>query len=172
VEDDGCANPYEGEHVCRTVIEQQWRENELQLTVNAPRGNTAVVPAERTYHLLWRGVCEPETIELQINGKHLEAKWDYDQARETLRLANIPLSSRETLKVRLVVGQGSLISGRDRTEENCRKLLRAFRLGSDIKSKIEGELMAIKADPSLLARYQRELSEAQIGAILQTINPL
>ena len=171
VEDDGSANPYEGEHVCRTVIEQLWEENELQLTVNAVQGNTAVVPAERVYHLLWRGVREPETIELQINGKFLEAKWEYDQAHETLRIANTPLSSRDTLKVRLAVSQGSLISGRDRIEENCRKLLHAFNLDSGIKAQIESELSAIKADPSLLARYQRHLSEAQIGALLQTLNP-
>jgi alpha-glucosidase (family GH31 glycosyl hydrolase) len=171
IEDDGSANPTGDEHVCRTVFEQRWQENELQLTVNPVQGNPAIVPAERTYDLLWRGIREPEQVELQIGEKMLQAQWEYDPANETLRMVNLPLPCLESMKVRLAVKEGSLISGRDRLVENIRRLLHAFNIDPNLKSQIEAELPAIKADPTLLARYQRRLTEAQIGVLWQVFHP-
>jgi hypothetical protein len=75
------------------------------------------------------------------------------------------------MKVRLAVKEGSLISGRDRLVENIRRLLHAFNIDPNLKSQIEAELPAIKADPTLLARYQRRLTEAQIGVLWQVFHP-
>ena len=169
VEDDGSAIPYADGHSCRTVFEQRWVEQELNLTIHAVEGEASIIPPERSYHLTWRGVVSPGIIEIRVNGETRQVGWRYDPASESLQLDGILLAPQDTLSVRLAVGQGSLLSGRDRTVESLRKLLHAFKLDSDVKSNIDHEISAIQADPSRLARFQRHLSEAQIGALLQSI---
>ena len=169
VEDDGSAAPAVDGHTCRTVMEQRWLEKELIFTIHAPEGNAAVIPAQRAYRLNCYGVVTPDTVDVTVNGLSRPVEWGYDQALEKVTLGDILLAPQDTLVVLLSIRQGSLLSRRDRSVEAVRKLLHAFKLDSDIKNSIDHEIPAIKADPSRLTRFQRHLSEAQLGALLQSM---
>jgi hypothetical protein len=62
-----------------------------------------------------------------------------------------------------------LLSKRDRTPETIRKLLRAFRCNPDLKRELDGRLDELLANPVLLTGYERQLTEAQTGVLLQML---
>ena len=168
-EDEGDGLGYtQGKH-CLTAFSQTWRGSSLEFRIEAPQGDTTLVPASRSYELVFRGVRRPAHVLLTVNGRDQSCSLAYDEATETLRLGDITLQATDSLALTLSVDSGTLIGGRDRTIETCEHMLRAFRLENWTKAMIGQALPKIVADPGLLAIYATELADAHLRALVEVI---
>lgn len=68
-EDDGESMAYRNGSFALTRFEQRVDDDRIVITISPPRGELAVVPSERTYHLHIYGFGEPEQITAMIDGR-------------------------------------------------------------------------------------------------------
>ncbi len=170
-EDDGVSQGYKEGRACFTAYEQTWAEGELRFTIQPTHGDPSLAPASRRYTLAWRGLRQPEGIELTIDGTPFAPITRYDPSSETFSLEKIELGRSSRLSLRLAAPAGqSLLAKRDRTRETLRKLLRAFRCNPDLKRELDARLEELIANPALLTSYARQLTEAQTGTLLQMLS--
>jgi alpha-glucosidase (family GH31 glycosyl hydrolase) len=169
-EDDGVSQDYKKGDYCLTTIEQTWSEAALQVTIQPVQGDRSDLPENRRYTLTWRGVSQPAKIEVTIDGTTLHPKTTYDAGNGTLTLEEISLKSESRLAARLIPQVGkSLLLKRDRRLETCRKLLWSFHCSPDLKKQIDARLEEILIHPGVLVAYERQLTEAQMGTLIQEI---
>jgi hypothetical protein len=168
-EDDGETVAYQQGQYALTSISQEWRRDRLLLKIGPVEGDRSVVPALRTYTLIFRGIHKPSHVEVCIDGAERAVSLEYDAVSDTLRLGAIPLEATSELAVTLTAISGELMSRRDRRLATCRKMLLAFRLETNIKSRIDAELPEIMREARLLARYGAGLKDAHITALTHVI---
>ena len=169
-EDDGETTAYWQGARCITPFEQAWHGDQMQIRIGAAQGDTTLVPPERTCRLIIRGVRQPDQIEWSLNGLSSTPAVQYDEATETLELPAVTLKPTDELVLSLSVKEGALLSKRDRRIETCRKMLRAFRLESYTKLRIDGHLPEIIQDPNRLASVGSGLKDAHAAALTNVIN--
>ena len=168
-EDDGETTGYlRGEH-CLTAFSQSWGGSHSIFEIESVRGDVRHVPAQRRYHLHFRGIENPDRVEATINGMQLAPRMTYHEATETLTCRDIVLNATDGLQVTLASNSGRLLSERDRTAESCRKLLRAFRLNTRTKHEIDQRLSEIIANIDLVGDYWMVLRESQALALAEVV---
>ncbi len=168
-EDDGQSMAYTEGRSSLTAFSQTWRGNELEFHINPARGDWTHLPAERCYSLYFRGIRNPSTVQLRINGRERPVAMAYCPKTDTLRVQNICLAPGDNLALTLAVPTGDLISDRDRTVETCDRMLRAFRLDSWVKASLGARLPEIVQDSKALLDYDLALPEAQTRALIEAI---
>ncbi len=167
-EDDGTSTAYEQGDYALTRLAQTWGGGTLAFRIATVEGNAAHVPAGRRYRLVLRGIRQPETAILAIDGVEQGVAGAYDAATETLAFPALPLGPASMLALTLSVGEGSLLGGRDRRVETCRAMLQAFRLASDAKQMLLHSLPALAEDVQRLQQFAGDLdqvSDAQWAAL-------
>jgi hypothetical protein len=115
------------------------------------------------------GIRSPEDVTLAINGVDADPTLGYDQGGEVLTMREIMLKPTDELRLQLGVCSGTLLSGRDRRAEACRKLLRSFRLDTDVKRRLDLDLDGILDGRTSLMNYSTALTDAQLSALLHTV---
>ncbi len=168
-EDDGATTAYTRGQFAVTPLVQTRHDRQLQFVVEPARGDVSIVPVRRGYRLHFRGVAMPEHIRCVINSEVREIAATYDAATETLTLAEITLNVTDTLSVTLELAPGSAQSRRDRRLEQCRKMLRAFKLPSVLKYDLDRALPALLQDNSGLASYGARLKDAHVAALMSVL---
>ena len=168
-EDDGDTQAYLTGHGCITLLTQTWQERHLQLIVAQAQGDITLVPAKRTYNLQVHGIRRPDHVQLSISGQGCLVDYKYDETAETLGVAGIVATPSSELALTCGVSAGSLLSRRDRRLETCRKMLRAFRLDTVTKHRIDQELPAILQDPALLMNHSACLTDSHLAALSNAI---
>jgi hypothetical protein len=93
----------------------------------------------------------------------------YDPLTETCLVKDISLPKAKTLHLALTTESETLLSRRDRTDEKCFEMLRAFRLQTVTKAGIAEYLPKVRANPDLLDEFTPNLSENQMRALLDVI---
>jgi alpha-glucosidase (family GH31 glycosyl hydrolase) len=164
VEDDGHTSRYLEGCYAMTAFEQIWRENELLFTIAPARGDLSVLPAEREYCLSVRGVVNPQSVQIVLNGDARTHGFHYDPHSETLSIEPFTVRTTDDLRLTVSVQAGSLLSGRDRRQEKLRKYLRAFHLDSWVKNKIDSDWGDIQRGTKSLRSYHA-LSDAQFSVL-------
>lgn len=169
-EDDGDLQAYLDGHYCTTEIVQAWAGSKLALTIEPATGDHSLIPPSRSYTLIWRGLCQPDEVEVSIDGDPTEFDTSYDPKTEAFTISGIKLSHFSRLVANLAVPKGqSLLAKRDRKIETVRRLMHAFNCNAETKRQIDERLEEILADPSSLAQFERQLTEAQMGVLLQVV---
>ncbi len=168
-EDDGETTAYQNGAFALTEISQKWQGNRLEITVQPPDGDPALVPVERTLHLLVHGIIEPDVIDVVVAGAVSEVTVEYDAGKEALALDGIKMAKTAVLHIALATGGDSLLSRRDRTEETVIDLLRAFRLETHTKQAIADYLPKARQNPDLLDEFRPNLTEMQLRALMDVI---
>ncbi len=168
-EDDGETTAYLKDAFALTKISQQWRGNEMIVTIQPATGETTSIPDQRIMTLYLHGVREPERVELMVDGEGKTAVAAYDAPSETWVVKEIVVPNTAVLNLTLAVDSDSLLSRRDRTAEKCQDMLRAFRMETVTKSGIADYLPKVRVDPGLLAEFTPNLSERQMRALLDVI---
>jgi alpha-glucosidase (family GH31 glycosyl hydrolase) len=182
-EDDGETQAFEQGDVWETRFRQAWTGNELRLTIEQSKPawaalqggeNAEAVPAwlpkERPITLRFRGVVRPElvsvtpTADAELPGQPY-ADTEYDAATDTLTVRGVALKPGLAVSVLLRVSDGTLLSGRDRREENCRALLRTFRAESEFKHIIDRSLADLIHARISLDVFTGMLSDGQLAAL-------
>ena len=164
-EDDGETQAFQDNHYSITALAQNWHDNSLEINVAPARGDISQIPSQRTYTITVRGIRPPDDAQLLVNDVVHNPRLDYAEATETLMVSGITLKPSDELRLRLSVGQGTLLSKRDRGRERCRRLLRAFRLDTETKYRIDQALDEIIKGRVSLMQYRQALGDAQLSAL-------
>jgi hypothetical protein len=174
-EDDGVTQAYlKGKH-CITPLFLAWYGDRLEFTIAPVKGDPTLVPAWRTVHLVVHGIRSPEVLRLTVNGIDAGpglAGGDgviYDAAGEALTVRGIRLTPTDEVRLSLGMYAGALLSGRDRRPETCRKLLRSFRLDTNVKQRLDLELDNIMEGRASLMSCSTDLTDAQLSALEHTV---
>ncbi len=168
-EDDGETTAYQNGTYALTEICQEWHGNAMQITVQAPTGDTASLPNERYYHLHIYGIAQPDAIQLWTSTGEETAVSHYDEVTECLSIELPTLPQSTTFRLKLAVQTDSLLSRRDRTSEKIFDMLSAFRLATATKTGILDYLPQLRLNPGLLDEFTPNLTESQMRALLDVI---
>ena len=168
-EDDGETQAYLAGHGCVTPLILRWQEQRLQFTVTPAQGDISLIPPERTYSLVLHGIRRPDRVQLSIGGRCRPVEYEYDETAEALSIAGIVLTPSDELTLTCSVRAGTVLSRRDRRLETCRKMLRAFRLDTDAKHRIDQDLPAILENPALLLNHGAYLADSHLAALSSVI---
>ncbi len=169
-EDDGETTRYLDGKSCLTVYSQKWLNNRLEFRIFPAEGDTSLIPEKRTYTLFFKGIKNPDDVRLLINGEFKTAEYAYDDTTETLALGPVMISCRDNASVILVHSSDTLISGRERTAQTCRKILRHSHMDTTTKRSIDHALAAIFKDISELSAYLISISDIQAQALIEVIS--
>jgi alpha-glucosidase (family GH31 glycosyl hydrolase) len=168
-EDDGATQDYLSAHYCTTEISQRWQESSLSVSIHASQGAVALIPAQRTYHLVIHGVVDGAAHTVSINDSPLTAESTYDAATETLHVSGIALHTGESLTFSLKTAEKSLLSRRNRQRATLLRMLRAYRLNSGIRNRLAEIIDAVLANPRELAPYLLAMSQGQARGLFETL---
>jgi alpha-glucosidase (family GH31 glycosyl hydrolase) len=166
-EDDGETTEYQKGHSALTVLEQRWGGSHLSFSIAPAAGDTALLPATRTYELVLYGVVEPEQITMTINDQPVIPAAQYDAQAETLSVAVGALGPADALELTISADKPTLLANRDRRAETVQTMLRAFKLDSGVKAEIDDDVPRLLNGEIALLGYR--LSEAQRSALAQVL---
>lgn len=168
-EDDGESMAYEQEQHCQTTFTQKWSGNRLEFSIEAPAGDTRVMPSERAYHLHVHGVQQAVEVIVEVDGRPVAIDCSYDEKTETLHLSPVHLDATSTLRLILQGQDDSLLARRKRKRETTLHMLGVFKLHTGVRNSMADQLDAIVADPAQLAPYIITLAESQGRALFETL---
>ncbi len=166
-EDDGETTRFAQGHVCETHFIQHWSENHLEVVVDAPSGDTYLIPEQRTYHFHIHGIKASENLVVSSAGQSLMAT--YDESTETLHLEALQIGRGSGVRLIVENQTDDLISHRSRKRETLLHLMRHFKLHTGVRNRIAGEIEEIIADPALLAPYILTMQATQARALFEII---
>ncbi|MBZ0318605.1 MAG: glycoside hydrolase family 31 protein [Anaerolineae bacterium] len=164
-EDDGETSRFAEGHFCETRFTQRWLGHKLELVMDAPSGDTTLIPEQRLFHIYIHGVAE--RVKVTANGHSIDQSYDVDT--ETLHLTAIQLDRQTGLQLMLASSSDSLLSRRSRKRETLLHHLRFFKLHTGVRNRIADEIDAIMADPAQLAPYIITLSDLQSRVFFEVL---
>jgi hypothetical protein len=167
-EDDGESLAYQQGRYALTAFTHLWRGTEAEFTIDPVMGDVSVVPARRTYRLIFRGIHRPDRISVRVNGRLREVTIAYDSATDSLTIEGLTLIPLDRAEVVVAMTDQLLMAWRDRRAEQARALLREFRLDNWLKLQIDQDWDKIVAAPARLTSYAG-LKDAQVAALRNII---
>ena len=168
-EDDGESQAYQDGDYVLTRFSQQWHGDRLHFEITPAIGQRSHLPDWRTLRLHFRGLHQPEAVELRVSGESRAIDVSYEEASGTLQLAPLTLAPDESLAVTLYAAGSNLMRQVDHRPQTLQRMVEAFRLQTSAKMGIVQRLPEIVADPALLDDYAVELQDSHLQALLETI---
>lgn len=168
-EDDGESQHYLDGAFTLTRFTQTWNEDRMSFEIAPASGDVSLIPEQRTYDLVFRGIHAPQSITVDVDGQTRQVESDYDAPSGTLRLAPLPLAANEALQVTLHATSRGLMRRVDHRPLSLQRMLAAFRLQSSAKMGIAQRLAEMVDEPSLLGRYAVELKQTHLRAMLEVM---
>jgi alpha-glucosidase (family GH31 glycosyl hydrolase)/putative sterol carrier protein len=165
-EDDGSVNPFS----CQTPIHQTWSAEAWQVTVEAAHGNTQFLPEKRLFELHFRSIQEGVSVAATLDGRPLEVMAAYDAETSSLVVSIPEKEATQTLVVTVTAVEDGLRLPETYHLPACRRMIKAFKMDSWFKMRLDQKLPAIVQDLSLLAGYEFSLSATQIRALVEVIS--
>jgi hypothetical protein len=167
-EDDGESLAYQQGRYALTAFTQLWRVTEVEFTIDPVMGDVSVVPARRTYRLIFRGIQLPDQISVHVNGRPREVETTYDAANDSLTIEGLTLIALDRATVVVAKNEQLLMAWRDRRADQARALLREFRIDNWLKLRIDRDWDKLVAAPDLLQAYQG-LKDVHVAALRNII---
>ena len=154
---------------CLTPIRHTWSAAGWQVTVEAAQGISDFLPPERIFELHFRGVQEGLSAAATLDGQPVGVTAEY--AENTATLVVIPLAKRagQTLVVTVTAQEGDLRLPEAYRLPAGRRMLRAFKMDTWVKMRMDQKLPLIVKDPDLLARYEFSLTAEQTRALVEVM---
>jgi hypothetical protein len=168
-EDDGETTAYRQGQSALTAFNQTWRDDQLDFTIDPAAGDISMLPARRNYCLIFRGISQPDRVEVRLNGLAQPVTAAYDAVTESFRIDDLSVTPADRVEVLIGVNAGALMARRDRRLETCRAMLRTFKMESDLKAAIDEDLARILKDSHRLHSYGAGVTDAQLAALLSVI---
>ena len=151
-----------------THFSQNWTSQQLRFEIGAVQGDSHHLPAQREFTLLFRGVVNA-SVAVKENGKVCECPVEYDESQGVLTVGPVSLAPTDTLTVVISTDADTLLAARDWRVPSCRKLLRACKLDTNVKSLIDKRLNDIIAHPAILADFELLVSARVLRALAETV---
>ncbi|MEE4194442.1 MAG: TIM-barrel domain-containing protein [Anaerolineae bacterium] len=156
-EDDGETNDYQNGAYAITRIEQQWKPEELILTIHPVAGKAEFIPEGRQFGLTFKGIKNPDDVVVKRNGEAVEVDGLYDAVWDALMLTEVEVNPADELVVTL---KGDLLATSGRSKETVFNFLTHFKMDSWDKNAIYNHWEKIKAGEMSLKRFH-SLTDAQ-----------
>jgi hypothetical protein len=169
-EDDGVSGAYLDGASSETRLAQDWTGTRQTFRIEAAQGDTRHLPPLRKFDLHFYGLRQPEQVKVWVNGAAVEARSAWEEAKALLTVASPNLSPTDRLDVELTVSEGSLLGERDLREQKVRKMLRAFRLESIVKQRIDQSLPYLLAYPNQIGQAGSYLKDSQLAALKNALS--
>ncbi|MFO7819800.1 MAG: glycoside hydrolase family 31 protein, partial [Halanaerobacter sp.] len=168
-EDRGAGLDYQDGAFATTNFIQNWSTDKLQFEISSVTGDKSVVPENRDYKLFFRGVKEPDRVDITVDGQLREIDFSYDQKKETAVVYIPRVHPSNQVTVNLFAEAVNLLSRRDRKAEQCYQLLKSFKMKTRAKTQIEEIILADgpQNDFNLLKKFLTVLTDKQLRAILE-----
>ncbi|MFN2170359.1 MAG: TIM-barrel domain-containing protein [Candidatus Promineifilaceae bacterium] len=155
---------------CLTPISQSWSAESWQVSIGAAAGDASFLPQERFFELHFRGVQEGVFATAVLDGHALELTPTYDAETNSLIVGLPAKKTAQTIVVTVSAGEEELHLPQTYCLQSSRRMLKAFKMDSWVKMRIDQKLPAIVQDLNLLARYEFSLSAAQTRALVEVIS--
>ncbi len=168
-EDDGETSAYQSSHFALTALTQHYYDTGNNFTIEPTAGDLAVLPAQRHYRLIFRGVHQPDRVEVRVNGELREVATSYIKDTASFIIDDVLVIPTDRVEVTARMVDTSWMTGSDRRATLCRSMLRTFRLGSGVKEAIDRDLALIFEDVDRLKRYGADLKDAHVAALTSVI---
>ncbi|MGE5141097.1 MAG: TIM-barrel domain-containing protein, partial [Rudaea sp.] len=168
-EDDGETTGYERGRFALTPIFVEWKTKEMKVRIAPVRGDVSPVPASRGYRFVLHGIRNPERMQLAIAGEPQEVGGHYDEESESLAIGQVVLRTQDELELIVSTSAPDLMSRRDRRIDKCRNMLRAFRMDTTVKLRIDKDLDRILERPNLLESYPEGMHDSQRAALRSVV---
>ena len=160
----------EGLRSCLTPIHQSWSAESWQVSVGAAVGDTSFLPQERSFELHFRGIQEEVFVTAVLDGRQMELAPAYDAETNSLIVALPAKKAAQTVVVTVTAVEEGLRLPQTYQLPACRRMLKAFKMDTWVKMRLDQKLPAVVQDVGLLAGYEFSLSAAQIRALVEVIS--
>jgi hypothetical protein len=161
-EDDG------GQNHSITEIRQRAEDARMHIQIGAAQGETAHLPASRSYTIVLRGAGKSATATFAVDGALRTCDTEYDARIDALTLSPIAVAPTEEITI-TVRDFGSDPEPRDRRVATLRALLQSFRMDTNVKLEIYRRAAEIEADPAVLTGYDSSLTTSQLQALKEVL---
>jgi hypothetical protein len=168
-EDDGISQDYIKHGGCITPLRSTWRGHSFSVQIGVPYGETNLIPAQRKYRVLFRGIAKPDEVHSFVDGKLTGLPFIYDQVTSTLILGPVELTINQELEAKIGTKNSSLLSPFSQPENAVDRLLKHCRMETLIKGKISRNINALEADICMLLQGNLDLTRSQMLALIETI---
>jgi alpha-glucosidase (family GH31 glycosyl hydrolase) len=156
-EDDGVSQKYlAGNHV-QTEINLTSSQKSLTLEICPSQGNLCIIPKERKFEIIIKGIIEPKSIHFEINDSKGEINWTFDKSTRTLSIEPILLQPNQKLQCHISHSKG-IINEESKIEDKLYSLLKAMQIPYNLKSDLYEIRDKLIADVHLLHESLRIFS--------------
>jgi len=166
-EDDGVSQDYQVSGGCRTTFDSHWNAGKLTVSIAPAEGDTNVIPADRSYRILVRGVGRPASMQVNLDGAVVESAFHYDETTCTVMVDALQKGIQQTLRIE-VEGMASLDAQAEIKTAVLRILHRA-RMSTDTKWQINARLDQLLLDDSLLNDPSLKLTSSHLLALKEAL---
>jgi hypothetical protein len=152
----------------RIPLSQTWEPQQLRFEIGAVAGDIGHLPAQRAITLVFEGIAESRIV-VQKNGETAPCDFDYNEGTATMTVGPISLSPTDQLIATVETEAETLLAARDHRCASIRALLRACRLNTNAKHRLDMRLEEIIAFPSVLSDFELDLGESLGRALTEII---
>ncbi len=167
-EDDGESSSYLDGLYSIAHMKLDWTDKEVKFSVCPANSDRSYFPKQREVQLIFHTICCPDQIMLKINDRESSASTAYDAQKGNFSITGILLTPNDSFKVVLMSNLD--FNFRIPYQKPClQKMLRAFRVNSNVKYAMSCNLDPLLENPDKLAAYVVSLSSSQQRALFEVL---
>ncbi len=136
-EDEGEGYNYETGGYAETELALQYTANQAIFTIDAAKGDTALLPKKRTWCIEFRGFAKEMQLHVQVGGESVECEWIYDESTAT---STVIVEAEISEKITVELSAEHLMHTNTSVAERCFKVLYDSQLGYEMKYLLHGML--------------------------------
>jgi hypothetical protein len=167
-EDDGETIAYQRSQHCLTAFELKVHAAGVEFGIEPGQGAVAVVPQQRTYHLIFHRVTQPVEVTLHINGVAREALTRYDEKLQRFTIEVIA-GPADRVEIAARCADRSWVAQDDRREQRFLQMLRIFHMESESKRWLDQYRAEIFEDPDQLKEFGAAVKDTHSAALRNVI---
>ncbi len=152
-----------------TTVAHDWRGNEWIVQIDPSSDGKDGLAGTHIYRFNFRGIEPNVEITAESGDVLSNVGFAYDLQTKSVITEPIPVALKNGLKLRLVTDNKTKLEPENRRLTAGHKMLRAFRMNTNVKRKLADQLAQITDNPSLLTKYQLSLTILQFQALAELI---
>jgi len=168
-EDDGISQAYRQNISCRTTYSTHWDGVSWQVKIFPAVGDITLIPPVRSYRVLFRGIENPDALQVRLGGALVDAPTVYDRASCTLIVGPVIVSPGQGVEIEVFTNRQTLLCAEPALQDRLFRLLKLARMDTSSKWGLSGDRVDWQNNPKTLNYPQLNLTESQKIALLETL---
>ena len=155
-EDEGEFDNYKNGAFVITKMEQKFTPNSAVFTINSAKGDTSLIPQNRTWKISFRGFAENMNIKVSINDDEILPEVIIDNKTHT---TTIIISTDVNNKITVNLESENMFADNGNYLERCYEILRQSKINNQVKENVYNLLKQNCDLHTFMYRIHREISE-------------